>query len=693
MKTTYYLILFIYCFASTDSKNFEPRKQDYIVQIKKQWINSVKSESHLFGLAFKRQLVSNIFLFGVTARNRADIEGFKSYFANKIEHTERREKVIVKYYTWSNRSSEKQSLERWLLKPIKYENKKQCWPYYGMDIQEAWSLGYTGLGVNVAIVDIGVDVDHPDLKRNIDLNLSYSFVDKNYSFVNPERFRDYMETEEVTSHGTMAAGLIGAEFGNQNCSAGVAFNAKLAALKVFQINKRYISLDVRMGFPFSIDKVPSALEFKRQDIDIYSCSFNLHNKYISASPEMKSALQEGVLTGRLGKGSIFVFSAGNKIGPVYDCNMEALANSIYTITISSVGKDGSIPSHAIPCATTLASTYGEFNTLRGPKTLETTSHDGMCGYFKGTSASTALASGIIALTLQANSKLTWRDVQHIIVLSSSHERLEHTGGLMKNAAGLQYNSFFGFGLMNATAMTLLAEKWLTVPPQKQTTVYETQRENWPPRQDAIAVTVQVGPCEKGDQCIKFLEHVQVELKYDKQFEAFVDILLCSPSNSCSLLLNRKTSDRTYDYKTNSYHGTRSWNYTSVQFWGENPTGQWFLIVRNSSDLDQEMFKLRKVALTLYGTPTNPSKRFYNLQWDERNNLKEYNVLNLIEWYSRFKHYVLNDLPNSSRDNTEENLKESSHKVYLFYVFLASVFIALVVIVIGCYLNNFIVAMT
>jgi hypothetical protein len=36
-----------------------------------------------------------------------------------------------------------------------------------MDIQEAWSLGYTGLGVNVAIVDIGVAVDHPDLKRNI----------------------------------------------------------------------------------------------------------------------------------------------------------------------------------------------------------------------------------------------------------------------------------------------------------------------------------------------------------------------------------------------------------------------------------------------------------------------------------------------------------------------------------------------
>jgi len=36
-------------------------------------------------------------------------------------------------------------------------------------------------------------------------------------------------------------------------------------------------------------------------------------------------------------------------------------------------------------------------------------------YTGGTSGSAALASGIIALTLEANPQLTWRDVQHIIV--------------------------------------------------------------------------------------------------------------------------------------------------------------------------------------------------------------------------------------------------------------------------------------
>jgi hypothetical protein len=64
---------------------------------------------------------------------------------------------------------------------------------------------------------------------------------------------------------------------------------------VFKINKHFISLAIKEGFPFSIVNVPSALEYKRKDIDIYSCSFNLHNKYKSATPEMKTALQEGVL--------------------------------------------------------------------------------------------------------------------------------------------------------------------------------------------------------------------------------------------------------------------------------------------------------------------------------------------------------------------------------------------------------------
>lgn len=44
---------------------------------------------------------------------------------------------------------------------------KACWPYYGMGVQDAWSLGFTGLDIRVAVVDVGVEMNHPDLERNI----------------------------------------------------------------------------------------------------------------------------------------------------------------------------------------------------------------------------------------------------------------------------------------------------------------------------------------------------------------------------------------------------------------------------------------------------------------------------------------------------------------------------------------------
>ena len=36
-----------------------------------------------------------------------------------------------------------------------------------MNVIEAWKSGYTGEGTTIAIVDDGVDINHPDLKENI----------------------------------------------------------------------------------------------------------------------------------------------------------------------------------------------------------------------------------------------------------------------------------------------------------------------------------------------------------------------------------------------------------------------------------------------------------------------------------------------------------------------------------------------
>jgi hypothetical protein len=62
--------------------------------------------------------------------------------------------------------------------------------------------------------------------------------------------------------------------------------------------------------------------------------------------------------------------------------------------------------------------------------------------------------------------LTWRDIQHITVLSSKRNRLfdpylKHHWKF--NGAGLQFNHLFGYGVLDAGAMVDLAHKWKPLP--------------------------------------------------------------------------------------------------------------------------------------------------------------------------------------------------------------------------------------
>lgn len=80
----------------------------------------------------------------------------------------------------------------------------------------------------------------------------------------------------------------------------------------------------------------------------------------------------------------------------------------------------------------------------------------------GTSAAAPIASGIIALLLQARPDLTWRDVHHLVVYTSDFTRLTDNRGWRRNAAGLMYNSRFGFGLLDAYALVKTAVNWTLV---------------------------------------------------------------------------------------------------------------------------------------------------------------------------------------------------------------------------------------
>ena len=74
----------------------------------------------------------------------------------------------------------------------------------------------------------------------------------------------------------------------------------------------------------------------------------------------------------------------------------------------------------------------------------------------------------ISLSLSLSPRLTWRDVQYLIVYTSDPTPLlSRTPDAFTNGAGLRVSHQFGFGAIDAEAMVTRARRWTNVPTQQQ----------------------------------------------------------------------------------------------------------------------------------------------------------------------------------------------------------------------------------
>jgi subtilisin family serine protease len=108
------------------------------------------------------------------------------------------------------------------------------WGLDAIDAPEAWATGARGKGARVAVLDSGIDVDHPDLAPNLNLALSRSFIPGlpvNAPPSGPPSFTG------PPHHGTFVAGVVAAG-DNGVGTIGVAPEAELVALRVCPDNAR-----------------------------------------------------------------------------------------------------------------------------------------------------------------------------------------------------------------------------------------------------------------------------------------------------------------------------------------------------------------------------------------------------------------------------------------------------------------------
>ncbi|RXG59050.1 Neuroendocrine convertase 1 [Armadillidium vulgare] len=410
-------------------------------------------------------------------------------------------------------------------------------PELDLKVIPLWKSGITGKGVNVVIVDDGLEWKHPDLIRNYvrfcnvnaleingmlqtcykqhrtalqNANISYDLNDND---VDPSPRYDQARTN---SHGTKCAGEIAMQPNNGICGVGVAYGVSIGGIRMLDGDV----YDLIEG---------TALAMNQNSVDIISCSWGpKDNGTVVEGPGTlaKMALEKGVKEGRDGKGIIYVWASGNG-GYVSDnCNCDGYVSSIYTIGVSSASENGVSPWYSEHCASTLTSTYS--SGAYSDQQIVTTDIENDCTVsFSGTSASAPLAAGIIALALEVNPSLTWRDIQHIIVRASSWLPLSHDDGWQQNGAGYHFNIKFGFGLLMAEPLVKIAQNWTTVSEKKICEAAFSEKSTTF-IQSGGSVEMEAAPlCNLSTQ-IDVLEHLQVLLTLNHTKRGDLEIRLTSP---------------------------------------------------------------------------------------------------------------------------------------------------------------------
>uniref|UniRef100_A0A8C6SQ14 Furin (paired basic amino acid cleaving enzyme) b n=1 Tax=Neogobius melanostomus TaxID=47308 RepID=A0A8C6SQ14_9GOBI len=422
-----------------------------------------------------------------------------------------------------------------------------------LNTKEAWAQGYTGKGVVVTILDDGIEKDHPDLISNYDPEASY---DVNDGDADPQP--RYTQRNE-NRHGTRCAGEVAAVANNDVCGVGVAYNAKS-------------EVSVRMLDGEVTDAVEAhSLSLNRQHIHIYSASWGPEDdgKSLDGPAKLaKEAFLQGITQGRGGLGSIFVWASGNGGREQDSCNCDGYTNSIYTLSISSSTQSGNVPWYSEPCSSTLATTFSSGNP--GEKQIVTTDLRQKCTEsHTGTSASAPLAAGIIALTLEANMNLTWRDMQHLVVRTSVPRHLS-TGDWRTNGVGRRVSHSYGYGLLDAGAMVALAQNWTTVGPQHQC-VHSMLTE---PRDigNRLVISRSIDACWGRSEFVSSVEHVQ----------ARVTLYNIGFSNNMNI-------------------GFNDWAFMSTHSWDEDPQGEWTLEIENVAANSHDYGVLSQFILILWGT--------------------------------------------------------------------------------------------
>ena len=513
-------------------------------------------------------------------------------------------------------------------------------PGADLNVDTVISAGITGDGVTVAVIDTGLEIAHEDLVDNV--------VSGSWDFLNGDA--DPTNSANDGDHGTGVAGIIAATGWNNLGGRGVAPNASLVGYN--WLKNTTVGYQVQawgVGPPVAVD------------VDIFNMSYGMGYaaggttyslpRYLEAT--LEEALQYGVGTLRDGKGAIYIKASGNGFstnansdcGTYFSCTETMIGNynSVpYIIPVSSLNADDVKSSYSTPGSGLWISgfggeyganeTYVSASVEAFSPAIMTTDQTGCingyvgvnggiqvnsfdnhyggnaensnCNYssmFNGTSSAAPSVAGVVALMLEANPDLTWRDVKHILAItadqvdsSNSYEYrdvIQYEWGT--NSAGYKFHNWYGFGKVDADEAVTTATGFSANSKGDFVTSGFTSsgaiNSSIPDGGANTTSSITVAPLESSNDIV---EYVRVSVNFDHNIPKSIALRLLSPDGTVVNIMQPMTNVGT--------------NPNSVLFdigvsalYGESMAGTWTLVANDAIN-DGTSGSLRLWGIEVYG---------------------------------------------------------------------------------------------
>ncbi|NCU39633.1 hypothetical protein EOL99_01940 [Candidatus Falkowbacteria bacterium] len=306
-----------------------------------------------------------------------------------------------------------------------YQNQ---WYLHRIAAEKAWSKAASSPHTIIAVIDSGIQIDHPDLKDNIWRNQAEiaedgkdndgnGFIDDIYGWDFTDNTNDPNPklkdgwTKMGISHGTLVAGIIAASGNNKKGVAGLTWKAQIMPLKALNDKGEGRTSDVIRAIDYAI----------LNGAHIINLSFSTLN--------YSEGLQEAIYRAHRA-GIMIVAAAGNeqasgqgynidetKLYPVcYDGKLIGENMVIGVAATDALDQKTSFSSYGSTCVDISAPGISFFNTVTNKGVVEADKY--YDGYFSGTSLAAPLVSATLALISEANPELSRREIVNILLAST-----------------------------------------------------------------------------------------------------------------------------------------------------------------------------------------------------------------------------------------------------------------------------------